>query len=59
MGYQNNSRPKKKSTLILDIACDLDDLEDYIDNDRGKEQLLSSISYIKQSYKKLQKKLRK
>lgn len=59
MGYQNNSRPKKKKELLADISFDLTDLWDDINKEVDKEHLMESVKFIKKTLNKLEKKMSK
>ena len=58
MGYQNNERPTELDTLIVDVACDLDDLQRDIlahDLSDGGEilKVLKSIEFIRESVRQI------
>lgn len=59
MGYQNNSRPKKKLALLIDISFDLSDLLYDIDRGIDKDSLAENIKFIKETVNKLGKKISK
>tara|TARA_B110000503_G_scaffold130091_1_gene203062 strand:+ start:502 stop:681 length:180 start_codon:yes stop_codon:yes gene_type:complete len=59
MGYQNNSRPKKKLDLLIDISFDLSDLLHDIDRGIDKDSLAENIKFIKKTVNKLGKKISK